>query len=294
VTKLDDVMPTVRSRALGEELRTVMQAARMSGHEVARRLGLCPSLLSRAINGKRRHSDAEIESILVACHVPLAERNRIRQLNQYVTQRGWLQHHGLDMRTWSRTLAHHERDATRIVDVQTALIPRLLQTDDYAQAIWPNNPYISPQTRETLIHTLRERQVIFAKESPPRMVFLVDEAALRSSIGGAVVMSHQLHHLLLTAILSHVDIRILPSATGVHAGHTGAFTLVESSAHPPVVHIEGRGFELFLEQEQQIDDHQRLISSLTDHALSRGDSIAMISAIDGELYADNDAPKNPR
>jgi transcriptional regulator with XRE-family HTH domain len=293
VTNLDDVMPTVRSRALGEELRTVMQAARMSGHEVARRLGLYPSLLSRAINGKRRHSDAEIESILVACHVPRAERTRIRELNQDVTQRDWLQHHSPDMRTWSRTLAHHERDATRIVDVQTTLIPRLLQTDDYAHAIWPHNHDISPQTREALVHALHDRQGIFAKEPPPRMVFLVDEVALRSSIGGAVVMSDQLHHLLLTAALSHVDIHIIPSAAGVHTGHTGTFTLLESSAHTPVVHMEGRGFELFLEQEQQIDDHQRLISSLTDHALSHDDSIAMISAIDGELYADNYTPKNP-
>jgi hypothetical protein len=294
VTNLDNVMPTVRSRALGEELRTVLRTDGMSGHEVARRLGLYPSLLSLAINGKRRYSDVEIESILVACHVPLAERSRIRQLNQDVARRDWLQPHGPDMHDWSRTLAHHERDATRIVDVQTTLIPRLLQTDHYARATWPHNLDISAQTSAILVRTLHDRQGIFTKEPPPRMVFLVDEMALRSFIGGAVVMSDQLQHLLLTAALSHVDIRIVPSAAGVHAGHTGAFTLLESGAYTPVVHIEGRGFELFLERGQQIDAHQRLISSLSDRALSHDDSITLISAIDSELHADNDTPRNPR
>jgi transcriptional regulator with XRE-family HTH domain len=294
VTNLDNVMPTVRSRALGEELRTVLRADGMSGHQVARRLGLYPSLLSLAINGKRRYSDVEIESILVACHVPLAERTRIRQLNQDVARRDWLQPHGPDMHDWSRTLAHHERDATRIVDVQTTLIPRLLQTDDYAHALWSHNGDISAKTRGTLVHALRDRQAIFTKERPPRTVFLVNEVALRSSIGGAVVMSDQLQHLLLTTALSHVDIRIIPSAAGVHARHSDAFTLLESDAHTPVVHIEGQGFELFLEREQQIDDHQRLISSLSDHALSHDDSITLISAIDSELHADNDTPRNPR
>jgi transcriptional regulator with XRE-family HTH domain len=277
-------MPTVRSRDLGYELQNIMRAASMSGHELARRLDLYPSMLSHAINGHRRLSDADLVAILVACHVTRDDRERILRLNHDLTQRGWLQHHEPALSTWSRTLAHHEHKAAHIVDIQTTMVPQLLQTEDYARTALSRSLTTHDNTSESILAAHRDRQSIFSKYPPPRMLFFLTESTLHAPAGDAAMMSEQMQHLLMNAALPHVEIRIIPGGAGVHAGFTGSFTLLESDTFNPIVHLGGLSFEVFLEQPHQIEEHRRLIALLDRVALSNEASMRMISTAEVDLY----------
>ena len=279
-----EVMPTVRSRDLGYELQNIMRAASMSGHELARRLDVYPSMLSHAINGHRRLSDADLVAILVACHVTRDDRERILRLNHDLTQRGWLQHHEPALSTWSRTLANHEREATRIVDMQTTMVPQLLQTEDYARTTLSRSLTTDEKTNESLLDAHRHRQSIFSKYPLPRMLFFLAESTLHAPVGDAAMMSEQMQHLLMNAALPQVEIRVIPGTAGVHTGFTGSFTLLESKTFNSIVHLGGLSFEVFLEQPHQIEDHRRLIALLDHVALSNEESMKKISTADVDLY----------
>jgi hypothetical protein len=276
-------MPTVRSRDLGFQLHQLMRTAGMSGHEIARRLDIYPSLLSYVTNGLRCLSDADLVAILVTCRVDRHERERLLRLNHDLTRRGWLQHHDATLSTWSRTLASHETHATRIVDMQTLMIPPLLQTEDYARTIF-RRLTTSSTTLDTLLTKHRDRQAIFSTYPLPKMLFFLPETTLRASAGDAAMMSEQLQHLLVNAALPRVEIRVLPRAAGVHAGSAGSFTLLESDTFDPIIHLGGLTFEVFLEQPQQIDEHRRLITYLDAVALSNDESMTMISDADLDLF----------
>jgi hypothetical protein len=280
-----ETMPTVRSRDLGHELQTLMQATGMSGHDIARRIDVYASLLSHAINGKRCITEADLVAILVVCHVDHHERDRIIKLSHDVTHHGWLQHHDPATTTWSRTLIRHERAASRIVDLQTLTLPPLLQTDDYARTTLARRVTNDKHAIESILTAQRERQMIFAKYPPPKMLFFMPEAALHAPAGDAATMSDQMQHLLVNAALPHVEIRVIPRTAGIHAGYTGSFTLLEFDAFAPVVHLGGLSFEVFLEQPHQIDDHRRLITYLDAIALSTEESMTVISSADTDLHS---------
>lgn len=275
-------LPTVRSRDLGFQLQHLIRTAGMSGHEIARRLDIYPSLLSYATNGHRCLSDTDLVSILVACRVERPERERLLRLNHDLTHRGWLQHHDTTPDAWAHTLASHEAHATRIVDLQTLMIPPLLQTEDYARFVF-RGLTTNSTTLDALLATHRDRQSIFEKYPPPKMLFFLPETTLHAPAGDAAMMSEQLQHLLVNAALPRVEIRVLPQASGVHAGSTGSFTLLESDNFDPLVHLGGLTFEVFLEQPRQIDEHRRLITDLDAAALSNDESMRVISTTDTDL-----------
>jgi transcriptional regulator with XRE-family HTH domain len=64
---MQDREATVRSRELGDALRTVMKRAGLTGGQVARRLGCSESTVSRLLSGKRGGSERDIIRFAAVC-----------------------------------------------------------------------------------------------------------------------------------------------------------------------------------------------------------------------------------
>ncbi|MGH3814616.1 MAG: DUF5753 domain-containing protein [Pseudonocardiaceae bacterium] len=82
------------------------------------------------------------------------------------------------------------------------------------------------------------RQSLFSRDYPPRFTFYVHEFVLRTPVGGAAMMSDQLHHLLRMSVRSYLTLRVVPAALGAHAAMTGAFTLIEFAEFKPVTYLK--------------------------------------------------------
>lgn len=99
-----------------------------------------------------------------------------------------------------------------------SLVPGLLQTPDYAAAVFRANPNCSDGEIQQLVDARMERKSIFTRsERPVELHVVLDESVLYRSRGGNGVMRAQLDYLLEVARTPPVDLQVLPLDAGDEA-----------------------------------------------------------------------------
>lgn len=282
--RMQDRETTIRSRELGDGLREAMRTAGMTGSEVSRRLDWSDSKVSRLLTGKRGATVADVSSILAICGVKSKERDRLLRLCGDVGTPGWLQQHGSRLPKQLRTLIDHEDKAIVISDFQPIVVPGLLQTDQYARCLLSGTRTLPAEEVDDRVAARLARQSLFGAARRPKFTFYLHEFVLRLPAGPADVMSDQLHHLLRMSVRTYITLRVIPAALGVHAGIAGAFKLMEFPGFNPVVYLDSETTSLFLEKEEEITAHRRILEVFADTALSEGESRDVIATLATELY----------
>ena len=116
-----------------------------------------------------------------------------------------------------------------------------------------------------------------------QFTFYVHEQALRLPIGGPLVMSEQLHHLLRMSVRPYISLRVVPTAIGAHAGLAGSFTLMKFKGIQPVVFVETENSSLFVEDKAPVTGYQAVLQSLSRAALDEEQSRRLIASMPEEL-----------
>ncbi len=277
-----DRQPTMRSRELGEGLRRAMEAAGLTGVEAARRLDWSPCRVSRMLSGTRGTTEVDVAMFLTVCGVRGRERKRLLAVCQDQGVPGWLQEYG-DLLA---TLVDHEDKAQRITDFEATWVPGLLQTPDYARALLSRSVSIPEGEVEKRVATRLARQELFTRGTGAQFEFFVHETALQLPVGGAAVLSDQLHHLLRMSVRPPMTVRVVPTAVGAHAGLDGSFRLMEFAEFHPVVYLESETTALFLERREPVAAYRRILHALAEVALDEGHSRDLIATVAQELFAD--------
>jgi transcriptional regulator with XRE-family HTH domain len=217
-------------RYFGRQVRRARRAAGWTLAEFGQRIGYDPGQISRIENGKRPPT----ELFAQMCDRAFPDRD------------GWFGEFYAESRTWIatppwfRSWVEHEQQAATLRIWQLGVLSGLLQTQEYARAILAVNPGVTEdQVRERLAARLA-RQAILARDDPPAVWFLVDEAALRRCVGSPDVMAAQLAHLRGVARLPNITIQVVPSIA--HAGLLGGFAVAESAAYVETA-VAGQVFE---------------------------------------------------
>ncbi len=128
-----NVNPTVRRRRLGQELRRLRELKGMTAEEVAERLLVSQSKISRLENGRRSISQRDVRDL---CGVYEVEDQRIvdslMQMAKDSRQQGWW--HAFGDIPYSVYIGL-ETDAESLRVYEPQIITGLLQTRAYAEAI---------------------------------------------------------------------------------------------------------------------------------------------------------------
>src|SRR2546421_6334441 len=133
VTSMQDHIPTIRSRELGEGLRKAMEQARLNEKKIAERLDWSEAKVSRLLTGRRGASEVEVAQFLVACRVTGSEREHLLSQVKDQNTRSWFQQFGSRLPTQIRTDTEHENKATRLIDFAALLVPAILPTGEHAR-----------------------------------------------------------------------------------------------------------------------------------------------------------------
>ena len=170
-----------------------------------------------------------------------------------------------------QSLIFHESSAERSIIYEPLVIPGLLQTPDYAHArIRAFNPDVAEEAVVGGVRTRMERRQVLSLPNPARFTFYIHENALRSRVGNDEIMQEQLLHLVLTAALDNVTVRIVPSAAGTSGD---AFHLMEFHEHRPLVYLDHLRFGgLILEDSGYVNSYREFVPMLADVALDEGQS----------------------
>lgn len=113
--------------------------------------------------------------------------------------------------------------------------PGLLQTQDYARALLANRIGGNPETTDEIVAARMARQSILARDNPPELWVVIDEAVLHRPVGGPLVMREQLNQLIKSAQRPSIVFQVIPAAVGVHDGLPGAGFIIATFENAPHV-----------------------------------------------------------
>ncbi|MEO3753362.1 helix-turn-helix transcriptional regulator [Streptomyces sp. B6B3] len=112
--------------------------------------------------------------------------------------------------SWFRPYARMEREAVSILDYSAGLIMGLLQTAEYAEAVFrAQNPRLSDEEVSVRVASRLRRREVMSREVPPLLWVILHESCLRTRVGGDEVMAEQLRHLLAEVQSPHVTVQVL-------------------------------------------------------------------------------------
>jgi len=265
-----NVNPTVRRRRLGQELRKLREAKNMTAEQVAERLLVSQSKISRLENGRRSISQRDVRDL---CGVYEVEDERmvdsLMQMAKDSRQQGWW--HAFGDIPYSVYIGL-ETDAESLRMYESQIIPGLLQTPAYAEAVisgaMPESTPADIDKRVTVRTRRQER--IRDDERPLRLWAVIDEGALHRIVGSRQLMVQQLEHLIEQSHLPHVTVQVIPFEMGAHPGISGQYSILEfpDTSDSSVVYIEGVTSDLYLEKAQDVGKYSVMYEHLRAQALN--------------------------
>ena len=280
-------VPAVRRRRLGEELRRLRDLAGLTSGEAAGLAGWHQSKVSRIETGR---SSVRAEDVTVLLDVYAVRDRDLRDLlatlagNGY--QRGWWHDFRDVLPVEYRDFISLETGASRARSMENSVVPGLLQTHAYAEALTRDvMPQLGGRALDALVNVRVARQAVLHQDPPLELWAVLDEAVLRRSVGGPEVMAGQLHRLEQAAELPQVRLQVLPFTAGGHMGVTGSFVIFSfpSTSDLDVVVVDHLTSSLYVDRKEDIEAYGAAFDRLCDRALPREESAAMIAEIRADL-----------
>ncbi|GAA0931333.1 helix-turn-helix transcriptional regulator [Streptomyces thermoalcalitolerans] len=183
-----------------------------------------------------------------------------------------------------RDAAKLEAEAVELHVYAGKAVPGLLQTEEYARAVcemWL--PLLDPDTVNQRVSSRLARQVIFDRQPPPTISFVIEEHVLRRPLGGWDVMRGQLEEVLLRAQQRNVVVQIMPIGCVEHAALDGPFTLYETQKGQRLAYIEARNDSRLFSERRSVREYEEQYGILRAQALTPRESLGLLEKMLGEL-----------
>ncbi len=220
---------TLRAQWLGQQLREMRESAGLTLKDVGDYINRNASTVSRLESGVVAARVPEVLAYLDICGVDDGRRRAdLTTMAKDVWQKGWWDGFAADVVGSLIDWIWLESRATEIYSFDVAVLPGLLQTRAYAEAIIRAVDIDATEeqiNRYVEIRLARQRRL--DGDEPVKLSAIIDEGALRRTVGGPTVMRAQLEHLSTMAVRSHIELLVLPSAAGEHPSPEGSFNLFQ-------------------------------------------------------------------
>ena len=172
-----------------------------------------------------------------------------------------------------------ERQATTISNYSTPLVMGMLQTPEYAREVFQAvHPRASASEIDAKVERRLRRREVMEKDAPPLLWCILNEACLRTVVGGREVMAAQLAHLLKEAESPHITIQVLPFAVGASPA-AESFTLLTFEDGPPVAYVDTAMAGHLIESADAVANASATYDRLRAAALHPDQSLAMIRRV---------------
>jgi len=252
---------------LGAELRRARMAAGIKSQDkLAQMLGYDRSVIAKAETGERPPSEDVMEALVKALG-----------LGQVVTRLASLARRSTGIPAWFLDWVAIERDAVTLHTWQSALIPGLLQTPEYARVVLASWRLDTDGDIEAKLSARTGRQAIVDRDDPPDLCALLDESVLHRCIGSAAIMAGQLEHLARAARRPNVTIQLVPEQAGAYAGLSGAFWVATAATGQQAAHLETGVQGMTVIEPALVRKAARLFEMLRSDALPWTRSLELIA-----------------
>ncbi|WBB97379.1 helix-turn-helix transcriptional regulator [Solwaraspora sp. WMMA2080] len=266
---------SVPRRQLGRELRRLRERlARVPQTTAARELDWSATKLLRMERGE---VPIRAEDVVLLCELYGADLKTVEALAALAPktkEKGWW-HDYASIPSWFELFIGLEEAASHLRAFHTELVPGVLQTREYATAVFARSPLrLSPEVIEQRVAVRLQRAQLLTRMEPilPRFDIVLDEALVRRPAGSGAIMAAQLRRLAEASELPNVSIRLIPFSAGIHGGTLSrAFTMLDFPAElePTTVYVEGLTGALFLDRPDEAERYTIAFDDLTAAALGQ-------------------------
>lgn len=282
--------PVVPRRRLGAELRTLREHAGLTIEDVAIDLECSVSKISRLETGKGIPKGRDVRDLLDRYKVrDQARRDRMMRWAREGQRQGWW-HNFSDVLApdpedplLSDDLERYvafEQDASEVRSFENTLVHGLLQTEDYARAVFTKVSTADSEATDRKVELrMRRQDRLYVAEDPLKIHIILDEAVLHRPVGGEQVMRAQLKRLLDDAQRPNITIQVHPFSLGAHQAAHGPFVMLgfPDSEDTDLVYVEGHLGDVYFEKERDVDVYEQMFDALVDRSLTAEQSAALLA-----------------
>ena len=283
--------PTVLRIALGSKLRQLREASGVTRDAAGYVIRGSSSKISRLELGRVSFKERDVADLLALYGATdEQEREAFLALVRQANAPGWWHEYGDILPTWFETYLGLEQAASLIRTYEPALVPGLLQTEDYARAVIQlRHVQASATDIERRVALRMARQELLTQPRTPDRWIALDESALRRPLGGPAVHRAQLRQLIELAQRPNITLQVVPFHVGGPAAVGGPFSILRFAEPdvPDVVYLEQLASALYLDKERDTVGYLAIMDSLCIEAESPDASIGFLRRIIEDL------PGNP-
>lgn len=289
MTDSGPVGSTVPSRQLARLLRKLRMEAGVTAVEAADAMEWSRQKFYRHENGVTPLRVVDIRALASLYRASPDMIDLLVSLAGEAKARGWWHSYGDAMPDWFELYVGLEAAAKHLRQFEPSMIPGLLQTAAYAEAVFRLNGLSEEEIRRK-VGLRMERQRLLTRDSPqaPTLHVFLEEWVLRRPIADRTGMLGQLDHLRkVQQRAKNVEVRVIPMAAGPHhASQTGAFVVLDFPddvpQEPTTIYAEGLSGALYLDKPAEVETYTRVWDWLNKLVLNKSDTLALIESIQKE------------
>ncbi|MFE2759040.1 helix-turn-helix domain-containing protein [Streptomyces halstedii] len=182
-----------------------------------------------------------------------------------------------------RDAAKLEAEAVELHVYANQAVPGLLQTEEYARAIFMMmRPPMYDELIDQRVSARLVRQEVLSSRDAPLASFVIDEAVLRRPIGGRGILRGQLEHILLMGQRRSVEVQVMPLDREENAGMAGPFTLIETKEGRRIAYAEVQNVSRLQIERDRVRALEAKYGIIRAQALTPRESLAYVEKLLGE------------
>jgi transcriptional regulator with XRE-family HTH domain len=235
----------------------------MTVEGAAKVLGVDQSTLSKIELADRNVTRPMLLALLSVYDADPHQKDELLALHATAKEKGWYQAYGVQPGAY----VDWETEAAEVQDFEPLLIPGILQTGPYAEAvIAAAQPDLTDHERARWAATRAARAELLDDLGETQLWYIIGEAAFQTEVGGSEVMRDQAARVLAVATtVPGVTVQMLPHKAGAHMAMTGAFSVLTFVDLPPLGAVEH-------ERTRELNTLQTAFGRLSAQALSPKES----------------------
>jgi transcriptional regulator with XRE-family HTH domain len=235
---MPDADPMFYRQLLSTKLQEARKKAGHSQPDVARETGWSLSKVMRLESGRVKISITDLKALISFYGLPDDSAADLRRAAEEARRQPWWYDYRLLLSEGFQSYLGYEASASVIRNFEALFIPGLLQTEPYARAILQQS--VVPEKEELLDLRMKRQDRMLGESSKTELRFLIDEAALRRTVGSPELMEAQIRHLEKVSALDHVTIGVVPFTSGLYPLLRSPYVIFEfaKAGQERVVYLE--------------------------------------------------------
>jgi transcriptional regulator with XRE-family HTH domain len=274
--------PSALRWLVGVELAHFRKQTSFTIAEAATRTGIVRSKVGHMETGRYQQHPDDVAKLLALYGATARDIDRLTTLAGSTDGKSWWAPWSHLVPDWFKTFVGLEGLAESEFLFEPMVLPGLLQTEEYAQAITEATGFVRRDQSERFVSFRLTRAQRLTDDEPLEVNAVIGEAALRLNVGTPEIRQAQYQHLLKLAKLPNVTLQVLRPEDGPHTATTGKFVLLDFAHAQSIAYSEHLDGAVYIQDQDEVRTYRMAVENLQSVALAPAKSVALIrTLIDG-------------